>query len=149
MKINGKKYRYIGCTQDDNNIRTLQLGLLKGRNVEFSVENIFTFQKYKRFPTKSIRSGMIVTSLINGLFSFAIWFYEGTGNYDGPVIEGYDSLAGSALMGGFFALFGSVVYGFPLGYLYGIISGKNNELHYFNYYEQKDGYNFKLKFEKN
>ena len=52
-------------------------------------------------------------------------------------------------MGGFFALFGSVVYGVPLGYLYGIIGGEKNELYYFYYYEQKDGYDFKLKFEKN
>ena len=92
---------------------------------------------------------MIVTSLINGLFGFAIGFSEGTGNYDGPVSKGYDGLAGGALMGGFFALFGSIVYGVPLGYLYGIIGGENNELYYFYYYEQKDGYDFKLKFEKN
>ena len=46
MKINGKKYRYLSCTKNDDNIRTLELGLLRGRNVEFSFEDIFTFQKY-------------------------------------------------------------------------------------------------------
>ena len=61
---------------------------------------------------------MIVNSLINGLFVFAIGFSDGTSNYDGPVSEGYDGLAGGALMGEFFALFECVVYGVPLGYLY-------------------------------
>ena len=147
MKINGKKYRYLGCTQNDDNIRTLQLGLLSGRNVEFSFEDIFIFQKYKRFPAKSIRSSMIVTSLINGLFGFTVGFFEGTGNYDGPVSERYDGLAGGVLMGGFFALFGGIVYGIPLGYFYGIISKEENELYYFYYYEPKDIYDFKLKFD--
>ena len=68
MKINGVKYRYLGSTLNDNSIRTLQLGLIDGKNVEINIDDIFTFQKYKRFPTKSIRSGVIVSSLINGLF---------------------------------------------------------------------------------
>jgi len=147
MKINGVKYQYLGSSISDNNIRTLQLGLIDGRNVEINVDEIFTFQKYKRVPTKSIRAGMKIASLINGLFGFAIGYYEGTDNYDGPLPKGYDGLAGGALSGGFFALFGGIVYGIPLGYFYGIISKEENELNYFYYYEPKDIYDFKLKFD--
>ena len=147
MEINGVKYRYLGSTLNDNNIRTLQLGLIDGRNVEINVDDIFTFQKYKRFPTKSIRSGMIITSLINGLFGFALGYSEGTDNYEGPIPKGYDGLAGGVLSGGFFALFGGIVYGIPLGYFYGIISKEENELYYFYYYESKDVYDYKLKFD--
>ena len=147
IKINGVKYRYLGSTLNDNNIRTLQLGLIDGRNVEINVDDIFTFQKYNRFPTKSIRSGMIITSLINGLFGFALGYSEGTDNYEGPLPKGYDGLAGGALSGGFFALFGGIVYGIPIGYFYGIISKEENELYYFYYYEPKDVYDYKLKFD--
>ena len=147
MEINGVKYRYLGYTLNDNNIRTLQLGLIDGRNVEINVDDIFTFQKYKRFPTKSIRSGIIVASFINGLFGFALGYYEGTDNYEGPIPKGYDGLAGGVLSGGFFALFGGVLYGVPLGYIHGIISREENELYYFYYNEAKDVYDYKLKFE--
>ena len=51
MEINGVKYHYLGIISD-NNIRTLQLGLIDGRNVEINVDEIFTFQKYKRFHKK-------------------------------------------------------------------------------------------------
>ena len=34
MEINGVKYQYLGSSISDNNIRTLQLGLIDGRNVE-------------------------------------------------------------------------------------------------------------------
>ena len=88
MIINGQEYHYLGLTSSDNNIDSLNLGMTSGRNVKISVDNIFTFQKYKRFPTKSIRYGMIATSLINGLFGFAIGFAEGTDNYDGPLPKG-------------------------------------------------------------
>ena len=44
MEINGSKYRYLGSTLNDNNIRTLQLGMIDGRNVEINVDDIFTFQ---------------------------------------------------------------------------------------------------------
>ena len=37
IKINGKKCRCLGSTQNDDTIRTLQLGLLNGVNVEFNV----------------------------------------------------------------------------------------------------------------
>ena len=147
MEINGVKYRYLGSTLNDNNIRTLQLGMIDGRNVEINVDDIFTFQKYKRFPTKSIRSGMIIASLINGLFGFALGYSEGTDNYEGPIPKGYDGLAGGVLSGSFFALFGGIVYGIPLGYLYGIISREENELYYFYYYEPKSLFDFKLKFD--
>ena len=147
MKINGVKYQYLGSSISDNNIRTLQLGLIDGRNVEINVDEIFTFQKYKRVPTKSIRAGMKIASLINGLFGFAIGYYEGTDNYDGPLPKGHNRLAGGVLSGGFFALFGGIVYGIPLGYFYGIISKEENELNYFYYYEPKDIYDFKLKFD--
>ncbi len=147
MKINGVKYRYLGSTLNDDSIRTLQLGLINGRNVEINIDDIFTFQKYKRFPTKSIRSGMIVASLINGLFGFGLGYSEGTDNYEGPLPKGYDGLAGGVLSGGFFALFGGIVYGIPLGYFYGIISKEENELYYFYYYESKDVYDYKLKFD--
>tara|TARA_Y100001978_G_scaffold201505_1_gene220015 strand:- start:357 stop:962 length:606 start_codon:yes stop_codon:yes gene_type:complete len=147
MEINGVKYRYLGSTLNDNNIRTLQLGLIDGRNVEINVDDIFTFQKYKRLPTKSIRSGMIITSLINGLFGFALGYSEGTDNYEGPIPKGYDGLAGGVLSGSFFALFGGIVYGIPLGYFYGIISKEENELYYFYYHEPKDVYDYKLKFD--
>ena len=147
MEINGVKYRYLGSTLNDNNIRTLQLGLIDGRNVEINVDDIFTFQKYKRFPTKSIRSGMLITSLINGLFGFALGYSEGTDNYEGPIPKGYDGLAGGVLRGSFFALFGGIVYGIPLGYFYGIISKEENELYYFYYHEPKDVYDYKLKFD--
>ena len=146
MEINGVKYQYLGSSISDNNIRTLQLGLIDGRNVEINVDEIFTFQKYKRFPTKSIRSGMIIASLINGLFGFALGYSEGTDNYEGPLPKGYDGLAGGVLSGGFFALFGGIVYGIPLGYFYGIISKEENELYYFYYYESKDVYDYRLKF---
>ena len=147
IKINGVKYRYLGSTLNDNNIRTLQLGLIDGRNVEINIDDIFTFQKYKMFPTKSIRSGVIVASLINGLFGFALGYSEGTDNYEGPLPKGYDGLAGGVLSGGFFALFGGIVYGIPLGYFYGIISKEENELYYFYYHEPKDVYDYKLKFD--
>ena len=147
MKINGEKYRYLGSKINNNNIRTLQLGLIGGRSVKINVDDIFSFQKYKRFPTKSIRSGIIVTSLINGLFGFALGYYEGTDNYEGPIPKGYDGLAGGVLSGGFFALFGGVLYGVPLGYIHGIISREENELYYFYYNEAKDVYDYKLKFE--
>ena len=147
MEINGVKYRYLGSTLNDNNISTLKLGLIDGRNVEINVGDIFTFQKYKRFPTKSIRSGMIITSLINGLFGFALGYSEGTDNYEGPIPKGYDGLAGGVLSGSFFALFGGIVYGIPLGYFYGIISKEENELYYFYYHEPKDVYDYKLKFD--
>ena len=147
MEINGVKYQYLGSSISDNNIKTLQLGLKDGRNVEINVDEIFTFQKYKRFPTKSIRSGMIIASLINGLFGFALGYYEGTDNYEGPLPKGYDGLAGGALSGGFFALFGGIAYGIPIGYFYGIISKEENELYYFYYYEPKDVYDYKLKFD--
>ena len=147
MEINGVKYQYLGSSISDNNIRTLQLGLIDGRNVEINVDDIFTFQKYKRLPTKSIRSGMIITSLINGLFGFALGYSEGTDNYEGPIPKGYDGLAGGVLSGSFFALFGGIVYGIPLGYFYGIISKEENELYYFYYHEPKDVYDYKLKFD--
>ena len=147
MEINGVKYQYLGSSISDNNIRTLQLGLIDGRNVEINVDEIFTFQKYKRFPTKSIRSSMKIASLINGLFGFALGYYEGTDNYDGPLPKGYDRLAGGLLSGGFFALFGGIAYGIPLGYFYGIVSKEENELYYFYYYEPKDIYDFKLNFD--
>ena len=147
MKINGEKYRYLGSKINSNNIRTLQLGLIGGRSVKINVDDIFSFQKYKRFPTKSIRSGIIVASFINGLFGFALGYYEGTDNYEGPIPKGYDGLAGGVLSGGFFALFGGVLYGVPLGYLYGIISREENELYYFYYNEAKDVYDYKLKFD--
>ena len=147
MEINGVKYQYLGSSINDNNIRTLQLGLIDGRNVEFNADEIFTFQKYKRFPTKSIRSGMIITSLINGLFGFTLGYSEGTDNYEGPLPKGYDGLAGGVLSGGFFALFGGIVYGIPLGYFYGIISKEENELYYFYYHKQKDINDFELKFD--
>ena len=51
------------------------------------------------------------------------------------------------MSGGFFALFGGIVYGIPLGYFYGIIRKEENELNYFYYYEPKDIYDFKLKFD--
>ena len=146
MEINGVKYQYLGSSISDNNIRTLQLGLIDGRNVEINVDEIFTFQKQKRFPSKSIRLGMKIASLINGLFGFALGYYEGTDNYDGPLPKGYDGLVGGALSGGFFALFGGIVYGIPLGYFYGIISKEENELYYFYYYESKDVYDYRLKF---
>ena len=146
MKINGEKYRYLG-SKINNNIRTLQLGLIGGRSVKINVDDIFSFQKYKRFPTKSIRSGIIVASFINGLFGFALGYYEGTDNYEGPIPKGYDGLAGGVLSGGFFALFGGVLYGVPLGYIHGIISKEENELYYFYYNEAKDVYDYKLKFE--
>ena len=147
IEINGEKYQYLGLTPSDNNIETLNIGLTGGRNVKISVDDIFTFQKFKRFPTKSIRSGMIATSLINGLFGFALGYSEGTDNYDGPLPKGYNRLAGGVLSGGFFALFGGIVYGIPLGYFYGIISKEENELYYFYYYEPKDIYDFKLNFD--
>ena len=147
MKINGEKYRYLGSKINSNNIRTLQLGLIGGRSVKINVDDIFSFQKYKRFPTKSIRSGIIVASFINGLFGFALGYYEGTDNYEGPIPKGYDGLAGGVLSGGFFALFGGVLYGVPLGYIHGIISREENELYYFYYNEAKDVYDYKLKFE--
>ena len=147
MEINGVKYQYLGSFISDNNIRTLQLGSIDGRNVEINVDEIFTFQKYKRFPIKSIRLGIKIASLINGLFGFALGYYEGTDNYDGPLPKEYDKLTGGALSGGFFALFGGIVYGIPLGYFYGIISKEENELYYFYYYEPKDIYDFKLKFD--
>ena len=147
LKINGKKYMYLGSTLSDSNIATLQLGLIGGKIVEIGVNDIFTFQKDKRFPQKSIRSGMIVASLVNGLFGFTIGYFEGTDNYEGPLPKGYDGLAGGVLTGGFFAFFGSVIYGFPLGYIYGIISNEENELNYFYYYESKDDYDYKLKFD--
>ena len=147
MKINGEKYRYLGSKINNNNIRTLQLGLIGGRSVKINVDDIFSFQKYKRFPTKSIRSGIIVASFINGLFGFALGYYEGTDNYEGPIPKGYDGLAGGVLSGGFFALFGGVLYGVPLGYIHGIISREENELLYFYYNEAKDVYDYKLKFE--
>jgi len=147
MKINGEKYRYLGSKINNNNIRTLQLGLIGGRSVKINVDDIFSFQKYKRFPTKSIRSGIIVASFINGLFGFALGYYEGTDNYEGPIPKGYDGLAGGVLSGGFFALFGGVLYGVPLGYIHGIISREENELYYFYYNEAKDVYDYKLKFE--
>ena len=147
MKINGEKYRYLGSKINNNNIRTLQLGLIGGRSVKINVDDIFSFQKYKRFPTKSIRSGVIVASFINGLFGFALGYYEGTDNYEGPIPKGYDGLAGGVLSGGFFALFGGVLYGVPLGYIHGIISREENELLYFYYNEAKDVYDYKLKFE--
>lgn len=147
MIINGQEYHYLGLTSSDNNIDTLNLGMTSGRNVKISVDNIFTFQKYKRFPTKSIRYGMIATSLINGLFGFAIGFSEGTDNYDGPLPKGYDGFKGGVLIGGFFALFGGVVYGIPLGYVYGIISNEENQLYYFYYHETEDVYDYKIKFD--
>lgn len=147
MKINGQKYRYLGTRINSKNIRTLQLGLIGGRSVKINVDDIFTFQKYKRFPTKSIRSGIIVASLINGLFGFTLGYYEGTDNYEGPIPKGYDGLVGGVLSGGFFALFGGVLYGVPLGYIHGIISREENELYYFYYNEAKDVYDYKLKFE--
>ena len=147
MKINGEKYRYLGSKINNNNIRTLQLGLIGGRSVKINVDDIFSFQKYKRFPTKSIRSGIMVASFINGLFGFALGYYEGTDNYEGPIPKGYDGLAGGVLSGGFFALFGGVLYGVPLGYIHGIISREENELYYFYYNEAKDVYDYKLKFE--
>ena len=147
MEINGVKYQYLASSISDNNSRTLQLGLIDGRNVEINVDEIFTFQKYKRFPTKSIRSGMKIASLINGLFGFALGYYEGTDNYEGPLPKGYDGLAGGVLTGGFSAFFGGVIYGIPLGYIYGIISNEENELNYFYYYESKDDYDYKLKFD--
>ena len=147
MKINGEKYRYLGSKINNNNIRTLQLGLIGGRSVKINIDDIFSFQKYKRFPTKSIRSGIIVASFINGLFGFALGYYEGTDNYKGPIPKGYDGLAGGVLSGGFFALFGGVLYGVPLGYIHGIISREENELYYFYYNEAKDVYDYKLKFE--
>ena len=147
MKINGEKYRFLGSKINSNNIRTLQLGLIGGRSVKINVDDIFSFQKYKRFPTKSIRSGIIVASFINGLFGFALGYYEGTDNYEGPIPKGYDGLAGGVLSGGFFALFGGVLYGVPLGYIHGIISREENELYYFYHNEAKDVYDYKLKFE--
>ena len=147
MKINGDKFRYLGSTLSSNNIRVLQLSKIGGRNVEISVDDIFTFQKNKRFPTKSIRSGMILGSLINGLFGFVLGYFEGTDNYEGPLPKGYDGLAGGVLNGGFFALFGGILYGVPLGYLYGIINREENELYYFYYYEPKSVYDYKLKFD--
>jgi len=147
MKINGEKCRYLGSKINNNNIRTLQLGLIGGRSVKINIDDIFSFQKYKRFPTKSIRSGIIVASFINGLFGFALGYYEGTDNYKGPIPKGYDGLAGGVLSGGFFALFGGVLYGVPLGYIHGIISREENELYYFYYNEAKDVYDYKLKFE--
>ena len=147
IEINGEKYQYLGLAPSDNYIQTLNLGLTGGKNVKISVDDIFTFQKFKRFPTKSIRSGMIATSLINGLFGFAIGFSEGTDNYDGPLPKGYYRLKGGALIGGFFALFGGVIYGVPLGYVYGIISKEENNLYSFYYYETKDVYDYKLKFD--
>ena len=147
IKINGAKYRYLGSTINRNNLRTLQLGLFGRRSVEINVDDIFTFQKYKRFPIKSIRSGMIVASLINGLFGFALGYSEGTDNYQGPIPKGYDGLAGGVLSGGFFALFGGVLYGVPLGYIYGIIIREENEMYYFYYNEAKDVYDYKLKFD--
>ena len=147
MKINGEKYQYLGSKINSNNIRTLQLGQIGGRSMIINVDDIFSFQKYKRFPTKSIRSGIIVASLLNGLFGFTLGYYEGTDNYEGPIPKGYDGLAGGVLSGGFFALFGGVLYGVLLGYIHGIISREENELYYFYYNEAKDVYDYKLKFD--
>ena len=66
ININGLKYRYLGLIQSDTNIKAINLGLMNGKNVEMSIDNIFTFQKHKRFPFKKVRSTMIATSFING-----------------------------------------------------------------------------------
>ncbi len=148
ININGLKYRYLGLIQSDTNIKAINLGLMNGKNVEMSVDNIFTFQKHKRFPFKSVYFGMIATSLINGLFGFSIGYSEGTDNFDGgPLPKGYDGLYGGTITGGFFALFGGIIYGVPLGFTYGLLTKKENELYYFYYHEQKGVYDYKLKFD--
>lgn len=143
IKINGKKYRYLGSIQSNNNIKTLFLDMGGERNIKISSDEILTFQKYKRFPTESIRSGMILTSIINGLFGFILGYSEGDRHLDGPL----PGFTGGALMGGSFALFGGIIYGIPLGYIYGVIRKEEHELYYFYHYEPKDAYDYKLKFE--
>ena len=80
-------------------------------------------------------------------FVFALGYFEGTYKYEGPLPKEYYELAGGVLSGGFFALFGGILYGIPKGYFYGIIGKEENELYYFYYYEPKDVYDYKLKFD--
>ena len=96
IKINGQKYRYLGLEQNDTHFKAMKLSNSKIGNIKkmesviIDINDISSFQKYKRFRFTNVvkfsRTGFLCGSVLYAPISFYFGYTEGDLN---PIFWGF------------------------------------------------------------
>ena len=152
IKINGQEYRYLGVEQNDTHIKVLKLpnskigNIKKKENVIIDIDDISSFQKYKRFRFKNVvkfsRTGFLCGTVTYAPISFYFGYTEGGLN---PFFWGFgnDVSDNKKLADGVkYGLIGGVIGGMaaiPYGAVFGFITLGEGKLNFI--------YDYKVKFD--